>query len=106
MRCSPVTGRQSTLGGGSGGGPQSKSVEHGPPHTCVTVPKKILQGSVVVVVVAVGQQSCGHVKQSSEGSHSPSPHAQLQGGDPPLQLQRPAMQSAMNSIMHAPIASP
>src|SRR5436853_7072625 len=108
MRCSSVTGRQSTLGGGSGGGAQSKSVEHGPPHTCVAVPKQILQGSVVVVVVAVGHgpQSCGHVEQSSEGPHSPSPHAQLQGGDPPLQLQRPALQSAITCLRQAPLACP
>ena len=56
---------------------------------------------VVAVVVVVGQQSCGHVEQSSAGPHSPSPHTQLQGGDPPVQLQRPARQSAMTCLRHA-----
>jgi len=64
-------------------------------------------GAVVVLVVAVvvvvgqGPQSCGHAEQSSAGPHSPSPHTQLQGGDPPVQLQRPARQSAMTCLRHA-----
>ena|SRR2546425_5518093 len=75
----------------------------------MTVTKQMLQGSVVVVVVVVvghGPQSCGHVGQSSEGPHSPSPHTQLQGGDPPVQLQRPALQSAMTCLRQAPLACP
>ncbi len=55
----------------------------------------------VVVVVGHGPQSCGHVEQPSAGPHSPSPHTQLQGGDPPVQLQRPARQSAMTCLRHA-----
>jgi hypothetical protein len=43
----------------------------------------MLQGSVVVVV-----------------------GVQLQGGDPPEQLQRPALQSAMTCLMQAPLAWP
>src|SRR6266566_614581 len=68
----------------------------------------MLQGSVVVVVVVGhGPQSCGHVEQSSGGPHNPSPHTQLQGGgDPPVQLQGPALQSAMTCLRHAPLACP
>src|SRR5207247_5317738 len=67
----------------------------------------MLQGSVVVVVVVGhGPQSCGHVEQSSEGPHNPSPHTQLQGGDPPVQLQRPALQSAINCRRQAPPCLP
>ena len=68
----------------------------------------MLQGSVVVVVVVGehGPQSCGQVEQSSKGPHSPSPHTQLQGGDPPVQLQRPVLQSAMICLMQAPLACP
>ena len=73
----------------------------------MTVTKQMLQGSVVVVVVVGhGPQSCGHVEQSSEGPHSPSPHTQLQGGDPPVQLQRAALQSAMTCLRQAPLACP
>jgi hypothetical protein len=53
-----------------------------------------------------GPQSCGQVEQSSEGPHSVSPHTQLQGGDPPVQLQRPARQSAMTGFTQAPLACP
>src|SRR6266566_7477464 len=103
MLCSSVTGRQSTLGSM----PQSKPVEHGPRHSSSTVTKQILQGSVVVVVVVGhGPQSCGHVEQSSEDPHSPSPHTQLQDGDPPVQLQRPSLQSAMTCLTQAPLACP
>ena len=63
-------------------------------------------GLVVVVVVAHGPQSCEHVEQSSEGPHSPSPHAQLQGGDPSVQLQRFALQSAMTFLRQARLARP
>ena len=75
----------------------------------MTETKQMLQGSVVVVVVVVvghGPQSCGHVEQSSEGPHSPSPHTQLQCGDPVVQLQRPALQSAMTCRRQAPLACP
>src|SRR5438552_19193607 len=73
----------------------------------MTVTKQMLQGSVVVVVVVGhGPQSCGHVVQSSGGPHSPSPHTQLQGGDPPVQPQRPALQSAMTCFRQAPLACP
>ena len=75
----------------------------------MTETKQMLQGSVVVVVVVVvghGPQSCGHVEQSSEDPHSPSPHTQLQDGDPPVQLQRPALQSAMTCRRQAPLACP
>src|SRR5438445_1053734 len=73
----------------------------------MTVTKQMLQGSVVVVVVAAhGSQSCGHVEQFSEGPHSPSPHTQLQGGDPPVQLQAPALQSAMTCLKHALLCVP
>src|SRR5207244_2438813 len=63
---------------------------------------------VVVVEVVVGHapQSCGHVEQSSEGPHRPSPHTQLQGGVPSVQLQRPAWQSEMTDFKHAAIACP
>ena len=79
----------------------SKAPPGDPQHwTCACV--------VVVVVVLVGHvpQSCGHLEQSSEGPHSPSPHTQLQGGDPPVQLQRPALQSAMTCLTQAPLACP
>ena len=46
------------------------------------------------------------MEQSSEGPHSPSPHTQLQGGDPPVQLQTPALQSAMTCLRQAPLACP
>src|SRR5438093_5304259 len=61
---------------------------------------------VVVVVVGHGPQSCRHVEQFSEGPHSPSPHTQLQGGDPAVQLQRPAWQWEMRDLKHAPLAFP
>src|SRR5919198_364060 len=51
-------------------------------------------------------QSCGHVEQSSEGPHSPSPHTQLHGGDPPVQLQRPALQPDVSCLKHAVLAIP
>src|SRR4029453_10243695 len=51
-------------------------------------------------------QSCGHVPQSSEGPQSPSPHTQLHGGDPPVQLQRPAWQSEIKESRHALLAFP
>ena len=79
----------------------SKAPPGDPQHwTCACV--------VVVVVVVVGHvpQSCGHVEQSSEGPHCPSPHTQLQGGDPAVQLQRPALQSAMTCFTQAPLACP
>jgi len=74
----------------------------------MTVTKQMLQGSVVVVVVVVGHgpQSRGHVEQSSEDPHSPSPHTQLQGGNPSVQLQRPALQSAMTCLRQVPLACP
>ena len=37
-----------------------------------------------------GAQSCAQVAQVSEGPHRPSPHTQLQGAEPPVQLQAPA----------------
>src|SRR2546422_509740 len=64
---------------------------------------------VVVVVVVVGghgPQSPGHVEQFSAGPHSPSPHTQLQAGDPPVQLQAPALQSLMTCWKHADLAFP
>jgi hypothetical protein len=51
-------------------------------------------------------QSCGHVPQSSEFPQSPSPHTQLHGGDPPVQLQRPAWQSEIKESRHALLAFP
>ena len=72
----------------------------------------VVVGHEVVVVVAVvvvgahGPQSCGHVEQFSEGPQSPSPHTQLQGGDPPVQLQAPALQSVMTCWKHADLAFP
>jgi len=77
--------------------PQSRSV------VCVEV---LVEVAVTLVVVGHAPQSCGHVEQFSEGPHSPSPHTQLQGGDPPVQLQRPALQSAMTCRRQAPLACP
>src|SRR5262245_42184090 len=42
--------------------------------------------------------------QSSSGPHRPSPQTQLHGGDPPVQLQRPALQSEMRDFRHALLA--
>jgi len=61
---------------------------------------------MVVVVIAQGPQSCGQVEQSSDGPHSPSPHVQLQGGDPSVQLQAPAVQSARICRTHARLSEP
>ncbi len=71
-------------------------------------------GAVVVLVVVVvvmvvgghGPQSAGHVEQSSAGPHSPSPHTQLQRGDPPVQLQRPSRHSDVTCLRHALLALP
>jgi len=90
MLCSSVTVRHSTFSSL----PQSASVEHRPRHWSVTVRKQREQGSVVVVVVVVVV------------GHGPFPHPQLQGGDPPVQLQRPALQSAMTCRMQVPRACP
>src|SRR3989442_12386416 len=59
-----------------------------------------------MIVVGHGPQSPGHMEQSSVGPHRPSPHTQLQGGDPPVQLQAPALQSAMTCLKHADLAFP
>ena len=84
IRCSSVTERHSTFGSL----PQSASVEHRPRHWSVTVTKQREQGSVVVV------------------GHPPLPQPQLQGGDPPVQLQRPALQFARTCRMQVPRACP
>jgi hypothetical protein len=83
-----------------------RPVSQPPPHPLHDGPV-VLVVVVVVVVVVVGHvpQSCGHVPQSSEGPQSPSPHTQLHGGDPPVQLQRPALQSEMRDFRHALPAS-
>ena len=64
------------------------------------------EDGIVVVVVGHGPQSPGHAEQFSKGPQSPSPHTQLQGGDPPVQLQRPALQSAMTCLRQVPLACP
>src|SRR5213080_4852798 len=79
-----------------------------PPHDPKQKEPLNWQGTVVVVVVVGrhGPQSPGHVEQSSEGPHRPSPHTQLQGGDPPVQLQRPAWQSERRDFKHVAIPLP
>src|SRR5438093_647354 len=86
------------------------AVPHPPEQESILVPYTTLfRSEVVVVVVFVGghdPQSAGHVEQSSAGPHSPSPHTQLQGGDPPVQLQRPSWHSDVTCLRHALIDLP
>jgi len=75
------------------------------PQSCAHVPQSSPREGSHVPFPQHAPQSCGHVPQSSEGPQSPSPHTQLHGGDPPVQLQRPAWQSEMRDFRHALPAS-